>query len=95
MLKCRNVYEAVSGHGPLSDPRTPLIPAQLDAHFNRIRQAFEEADLTAPRVAISDTMLARAISEFTSVAPNEASIATLELRLNPQALNRITNLIPD
>jgi hypothetical protein len=32
--------------------------------------------------------LARAISEFTSFPPNEASIATLERRLNPQYWRR-------
>jgi hypothetical protein len=61
-----------------------LIPAGLDGHFQSIRRAFEDHDLTAPRTAVSDMDLARAISEFTSVPPNEASIATLELRLNPK-----------
>jgi hypothetical protein len=40
--------------------------------------------LTAPSLSISDMQLARAISEFTSYPPNEASIETLERRLNPQ-----------
>jgi hypothetical protein len=35
-------------------------------------------------LSISDMQLARTISEFTSIPPNEASIATLEKRLNPQ-----------
>jgi hypothetical protein len=33
---------------------------------------------------ISEMQLARAISEFTGYPPNEASIATLERRLNPK-----------
>jgi hypothetical protein len=59
-------------------------PADRDAHYNAIRRGFEEGDLTAPSLAISDMQLARAISEFTGFPPNEASIATLERRLNPQ-----------
>jgi hypothetical protein len=61
-----------------------LIPARLDGHYEAVRRAFEEGDLTAPRLSISEIQLARAISEFTSFPPNEASIATLERRLNPQ-----------
>jgi hypothetical protein len=61
-----------------------LMPARHGKHFESIVRAFEEGDLSAPRVPISDMMLVRAIFEFTSVPPNEASIATLELRLNPQ-----------
>jgi hypothetical protein len=61
-----------------------LIPAKLDGHYKAVRRAFEEGDLTATHLAISDMQLARAISEFTGFPPNEASIATLEKRLNPQ-----------
>jgi hypothetical protein len=61
-----------------------LIPAKLDGHYKAVRCAFEEGDLTAPSLSISDMQLARAISEFTGFPPNEASIATLEKRLNPQ-----------
>jgi hypothetical protein len=61
-----------------------LIPGELDEHYERICRGFEEGDLTAPSLAISDMQLARAISEFTGYPPNEASIATLERRLNPQ-----------
>jgi hypothetical protein len=61
-----------------------LIPAKLDGHYNAVCRAFEGGDLTVPRLSISDMQLARAISEFTSSPPNEASIATLEKRLNPQ-----------
>jgi hypothetical protein len=61
-----------------------LIPATLDGHYNAVYRAFEEGDLTAPNLSISDMQFARAISEFMSVPPNEASIATLERRLNPQ-----------
>jgi hypothetical protein len=61
-----------------------LIPARLDGHYNAVRRAFDEGDLTAPSLSISDMQLARAISEFTGYPPNEASIATLERRLNPQ-----------
>jgi hypothetical protein len=59
-----------------------LIPAKLDGHYNAVCRAFEDGDLTAPSLSISDIQLARAISEFTSIPPNEASIATLERRLN-------------
>jgi hypothetical protein len=61
-----------------------LIPTKLDGHYKAVCRAFEEGDLTAPSLPISDMQLARAISEFTSLPPNEASIATLERRLNPQ-----------
>ena len=61
-----------------------LIPEELDGHYNAIRRGFEEGDLTTPSLAISNMVLARAISEFTGYPPNEASIATPERRLNPQ-----------
>jgi hypothetical protein len=61
-----------------------LIPAELDGHYKAIRRGFEEGDLTVPALPISEMQLARAISEFTGYPPNEASIATLERRLNPQ-----------
>jgi hypothetical protein len=61
-----------------------LIPAKLDGHYEAVRRAFKEGDLTAPSLSISHMQLARAISEFTGFPPNEASIATLEKRLNPQ-----------
>jgi hypothetical protein len=60
------------------------IPAEFDGHYEAVRRGFEEGDLTAPSLAISDMELARAISEFTGYPPNEASIATLERRLNPK-----------
>jgi hypothetical protein len=61
-----------------------LIPEEMDGHYKAIVCGFEEGDLTAPSLSISDMQLARAVSEFTSYPPNEASIATLERRLNPQ-----------
>jgi hypothetical protein len=61
-----------------------LIPAELDGHYESIRRGFEEGDLTAPTLSISQMQLARAISEFTGFPPNEASIETLERRLNPK-----------
>jgi hypothetical protein len=61
-----------------------LIPAELDRHYDAVRRAFEEGDLTAPTLAISDIQLGRAISQFTSVSPSEASIATLQRRLHSQ-----------
>jgi hypothetical protein len=61
-----------------------LVPSELDGHYKAVLRAFEEGDLTAPSLSISEMQLARAISEFTSFPPNEASIATLERRLNPQ-----------
>jgi hypothetical protein len=61
-----------------------LIPTKLDGHYKAVCRAFEEGDLTAPSLSISEMQLARAISEFTSFPPNEASVATLERRLNPQ-----------
>jgi hypothetical protein len=70
-------------HGDLKRIRL-LIPAKLDGHYDAVCRAFEEGDLTAPSLSISDMQLARAISEFTGFPPNEASIATLEKRLNPQ-----------
>jgi hypothetical protein len=42
-----------------------LIPAELDGHYNAVCRAFEEGDLTAPSLAISNVALARAIPEFT------------------------------
>jgi hypothetical protein len=61
-----------------------LIPAKLDGHYKAICHAFEQGDLTAPSLSISEMQLARAISEFTSIPPKRTSIATLERRLNPQ-----------
>jgi hypothetical protein len=61
-----------------------LIPAELDGHYKAVCRGFEEGDLTAPSLSISNMTLARAISEFTSYPPNEASIETLERRPNPQ-----------
>jgi hypothetical protein len=61
-----------------------LIPAEREDHYQAIRRGFEERELTAPILSISDIQLARAISQFTSVPPNEGSIATLKRRLNPQ-----------
>ena len=52
----------------------------LQEHLSR----FEEGDLTAPSLANSEVQLARAISEFVSLPPNEASIETLQRRLNPK-----------
>jgi hypothetical protein len=61
-----------------------LVPAKLDEHYESIRRGFEDGTLTAPRLSISQMQLARAISEFTSFPPNEASIETLQRRLNPK-----------
>jgi hypothetical protein len=61
-----------------------LIPPELEEHYKAVRRGFEEGDLTAPTLAVSNMELARAISEFTGSPPNEASIATLERRLNPK-----------
>jgi hypothetical protein len=61
-----------------------LIPMDHDGHYNAVRRGFEEGNLTAPSLAISNMQLARAISEFTMFPPNEASIETLERRLNPK-----------
>jgi hypothetical protein len=61
-----------------------LIPSEFDGHYDAVRRGFEEGDLTGPSLPISDMQLARAISEFTGYPPNEASIATLERRLNPK-----------
>jgi hypothetical protein len=61
-----------------------LIPADRDGHYNAVRRGFEEGDLTVPGLSIPDLELARAISEFMMFPPNEASIRTLERRLNPQ-----------
>jgi hypothetical protein len=61
-----------------------LVAAANEGHYDAIRSAFQEGDLTAPGLAISDMQLARAISEFTAFPPNEASIETLERRLNPK-----------
>jgi hypothetical protein len=54
-----------------------LIPAEREGHYHAVRRGFEEGDLTAPNLPISDMQLARAISEFTSLPP-EASIDTRE-----------------
>jgi hypothetical protein len=61
-----------------------LIPAELDGYYDAVRRAFEEGYLTAPGLSVSNMALARAISEFTGYPPNEASIETLERRLNSQ-----------
>jgi hypothetical protein len=54
----------------------------VDGHYKSIHRSFEIGDLTAPSLSISEMQLARAISEFTSFPPNEASIETLEKRLS-------------
>ena len=59
-----------------------LFPAKLDEHYESIRRGFEDGTLMAPRLSISQMQLARAISEFTSFPPTEASIKTLQRRLN-------------
>jgi hypothetical protein len=61
-----------------------LIPHNFEGHYKAIRRAFDEGDLTDPPLSISQWELTRAISEFTKYPPNEASIATLEKRLNPK-----------
>jgi hypothetical protein len=61
-----------------------LIPADIEGLYKAVCRGFDEGDLTAPSLSISDMTLARAISEFTSYPPNEASIETLERRLNPK-----------
>jgi hypothetical protein len=43
-----------------------LIPAEFEGHYKAILRGFEEGDLTAPSLSISNMTLARAISEFTS-----------------------------
>jgi hypothetical protein len=59
-----------------------LIPVELDRHYNAICRGSEEGDLTAP----SPVDLANAIGPgdhgIHRYPPNEASIATLERRLN-------------
>jgi hypothetical protein len=61
-----------------------LLPREFDGHHKAICRAFEEGDLTDPPLSISQWELTRAISDFTKYPPNEASIATLEKRLNPK-----------
>jgi len=61
-----------------------LLPAELDGHYKAVCCAFEERKLTAPILSISDIQLARAISQFTSVPPNEGSIATLQRHLHSE-----------
>jgi hypothetical protein len=61
-----------------------LIPAEREDHYQANRRGFEEGELRAPILSIYDIQLARAISQFTSVPPNEGSLATLKRRLNPQ-----------
>jgi hypothetical protein len=61
-----------------------LIPADREGHYKAVCSAFEEGNLTAPTLAISDIQLARAVSEFTGRLPSEASIATLQRRLHSQ-----------
>jgi hypothetical protein len=48
-----------------------LIPEKLDGHYVAFHRGFEEGDLTAPSLAISDMQLARAIWEFTSFRPRK------------------------
>jgi hypothetical protein len=36
-----------------------LIPAELDGHYEAVRRGFEDGDLTAPSLSISDMQLAR------------------------------------
>jgi hypothetical protein len=78
------LFRAQMAHTAILQRIRLLIPLELNGHYKAVRSAFEEGDLTAPSLSISDMTLARAISEFTSCPPNEASIATLERRLNPQ-----------
>jgi hypothetical protein len=76
--------EAHMAQGSILERIRLLIPRELDAHYHAICRAFEEDDLTDPSLSISQWELTRAISEFTEYPPNEASIATLEKRLNPK-----------
>jgi hypothetical protein len=41
-----------------------LIPAELDGRYEAVRRGFDEGDLTAPSLSISDMQLARAISDI-------------------------------
>jgi hypothetical protein len=61
-----------------------LLPREFEGRHKAICRAFEEGDLTVPPLSISQWELTRAISEFTKLPPNEASVATLEKRLNPK-----------
>jgi hypothetical protein len=76
--------EAQMAQGSILERIRLLIPRELDAHYQAICRAFEESDLTDPPLSISQWELTRAISDFTKYPPNEASIATLEKRLNPK-----------
>jgi hypothetical protein len=69
---------------PILEQIRLLIPPALDGHYQAICRAFEEGDLTNPALSISQWELTRAISDFTKYPPNEASVATLEKRLNPK-----------
>jgi hypothetical protein len=60
-----------------------LIPAEREGHYQAVVRGFEEGDLTPPILPISDIHLARAISQFTCVPPNERSIAALKRHLAP------------
>jgi hypothetical protein len=71
-------------HGSILERIRLLIPPELDGHYQAICRAFQEGDLTDPTLSISQWELNRAISDFTKYPPNEASIATLEKRLNPK-----------
>jgi hypothetical protein len=59
-----------------------LIPVELNRHYDAVRHAFENGELTVPDWSISDIELGRAISEFTRRLPSEASIAALRKRID-------------
>jgi hypothetical protein len=41
-----------------------LVPTQFDGHYQSIGKAFEDQDLTAPRIAVSDTVTDRTSAEL-------------------------------
>jgi hypothetical protein len=67
-----------------------LIPTKLDGHYKAVWRAFEEGDLTAPSLPISEMELARAISEFTSLPPPGGFFRARE-RLRSKAMWMLTH----
>jgi hypothetical protein len=45
-----------------------LIPSELEGHYQAVRHGFEEGELRAPILSISEIQLARAVLQFTSLA---------------------------
>jgi hypothetical protein len=50
--------EAHMAHTAILERIRLLIPAKLDGHYESIRRGFEEGDLTAPGLSISEMELA-------------------------------------